>query len=40
LIDKVVERRNPIGDDSEGGKDPKGSKGSTGKVKTKGKGEE
>jgi ATP-dependent Clp protease protease subunit len=40
LIDKVVERRNPIGDDSEGGKAPKGSKGSTGKVKTKGKGEE
>ena len=40
LIDKVVERRNPIGDDSEGGKDPKGSKGSTGKVKTKSKGEE
>jgi ATP-dependent Clp protease protease subunit len=40
LIDKVVERRSPVGDDSEGGKGPKDSKGSTGKVKTKGKGEE
>ncbi len=40
LIDKVVERRNPADEASEAGKDGKGPKGSTGKAKTKGKGEE